>query len=168
MHSEDPADWERAWTEYLEPLSRSYPDRYADEIKAFRGRTEPVAELRGPAAGRAERYPGSEAERFYQEGVRLCQAGDFAGARRAWERVVAAYAGIEGEARWVELARAGRRPAAGPGGDLHRPPAAAALRQALEAGADAGLPASPRRRPRSSTPWTPCTGTTRTRPRSNR
>jgi hypothetical protein len=132
MKSEDPADWEKAWTDYLEPLSRSYPDRYAEDIKAFRARTEPLAELRkAQAAGRLAKY-GSEAERFYQEGVRLCQAGDFAGARRTWERVVAAYAGIEGEAHWVEQARvaAARLPAQE--GALHRPVAAPAIRQALD------------------------------------
>ena len=45
---------------------------------------------------------------------------------------MAAYAGIEGEARWVDLARqaAARLPAQE--GTLHRPAAAAALRQALE------------------------------------
>src|SRR5262249_54030123 len=73
MHSEDPADGEKAWSEYLEPLSREFPDRYAEEIKAFRARTEPQAELRkAQAAGRAVRYK-SEAERFYQEGVRQAQ-----------------------------------------------------------------------------------------------
>jgi eukaryotic-like serine/threonine-protein kinase len=132
MHSEDPADWEKAWTEYLEPLSREYPDKYADEIKAFRARTEPLAELRkAQAAGKAAKYT-SEAERFYQQGVRLCQAGDFAGARRTWERVVAAYSGIESEARWVELARqaAGRLPPQE--GTLHRPAAAASFRASLD------------------------------------
>jgi hypothetical protein len=131
MRSEDPADWERAWHDYLEPLSRDHPDRYADEIKAFRARTEPLAELRrAMAAGRAARY-GSEAERYYHEGARLCAAGDFAAARRTWERVVLAYAGIESEAHWVELSRqaAARMPAQE--GALHRPASAAALREAL-------------------------------------
>ncbi|HKB03961.1 MAG TPA: serine/threonine-protein kinase, partial [Gemmataceae bacterium] len=105
MRSDDPADWEKAWTEYLEPLSREYPDKYADEIKAFRARTQPLAELRrAQAGGRNAKYT-SEAERFYHEGLRLVEAGDFAGARRTWERVAAAFAGVESEARWVELAR---------------------------------------------------------------
>jgi hypothetical protein len=132
MRSEDPADWEKAWADYLGPLSRDHPDRYAEEIKAFRARTEPLAELRkAQAAGRVARY-GSEAERFYHEGVRLVQAGDSAAAKRTWERVVAAYAGIDGEARWVDLARqaASRLPAQE--GALHRPASAAALKQALE------------------------------------
>jgi eukaryotic-like serine/threonine-protein kinase len=131
MKSEDPADWEKAWNDYLEPLSRDHPDRYADEIKAFRARTEPLAELRrAQATGRVARY-NSEAERFYQQGVRLSAAGDFAGARRTWERVVTAYAGIESEAHWVELSRqaAARMPTQE--GALHRPASASAIREAL-------------------------------------
>jgi eukaryotic-like serine/threonine-protein kinase len=132
MRSDDPADWEKAWNDYLEPLSREYPDKYADEIKAFRARTEPLAELRkAQAAGRAAKYT-SEAERFYHEGVRLCQAGDFAAARRVWERLVAAYAGIESEARWVELARVAAARLPTQEGTLHRPAAANALRASLD------------------------------------
>lgn len=132
MRSEDPADWQKAWDEYLEPLSRDHPDKYADEIKAFRARTEPLAELRkAQAVGRAVKYT-SEAERFYHEGVRLAQAGDFGAARRTWERVVVAYAGIEGEARWVELARVAATRLPTQEGALQRPAAAAAIRQALD------------------------------------
>lgn len=131
MHSDDPADWERAWTDYLEPLSRRYPDKYADEIKAFRARTEPAGELRrAQAAGRAARYK-SEAERFYQEGVKRCQAGDFVGARREWERVVAAFAGVESEAHWVELARQAAARMPPQEGALHRPAGAAAVNASL-------------------------------------
>jgi eukaryotic-like serine/threonine-protein kinase len=131
MHSDDPADWERAWTEYLEPLARRYPDRYAEEIKAFRSRTEPAAELRRAlTAGRTVKI-ASEAERFYQDGVKLCQAGDFAGARGEWERVVTAFAGIESEARWVDLSRQaiGRLPPQD--GALKRPASLAAIKSAL-------------------------------------
>jgi hypothetical protein len=91
-----------------------------------------LAELRkAQAAGRTVKY-SSEAERFYQEGVRLAQAGNFAAARRMWDRVVVAYAGIESEARWVDLARqaASRLPAQE--GTMHRPAAAAALRASLD------------------------------------
>lgn len=132
MRSEDPADWERAWNDYLGPLSRDHPDKYADEIKAFRSRIEPQGDLRKAyAAGKAARYT-SEAERFYHEGLRLAQAGDFAAAKRMWERVVTAYAGIEGEVRWVDQARQAAARIAVQEGTLRRPAAAAALRQALE------------------------------------
>ena len=132
MRSEDPADWEKAWTEYLEPLSRDHPDKYAEEIKAFRARIEPQGDLRKAyAAGKAARYK-SEAERFYHEGLRLAQAGDFAGAKRTWERVVTAYAGISGEARWVDAARQAASRIPVQEGALQRPASAAAIRQALE------------------------------------
>jgi hypothetical protein len=131
MKSEDPADWERAWTDYLEPLSRDHPDRYADEIKAFRSRMEPMAELRrAQANGRSAKY-GSEAERFYQEGVRLCAAGDFAAARRTWERVVLAYAGIPSESHWVDLSRQAAARVPSQEGALHRPSSSSAIREAL-------------------------------------
>jgi hypothetical protein len=128
MQSDDPADWEKAWSDYLEPLSREHPDRYAEEIKAFRARTDPQAELRrAQAAGRAARYT-SEAERFFHEGVQLARAGNFAGARRVWERTATAFAGVASEARWVELCRqaAARIPTSE--GALHRPATAAAIR----------------------------------------
>jgi eukaryotic-like serine/threonine-protein kinase len=132
MRSESPADWERAWTEYLEPLSREYPDRYAEEIKAFRARTEPLGELRkAQATGRAAKY-GSEAERFYQEGVRLCQAGDFAAARRTWERVATAFAGIESEKHWVELARQAAGRLTAQDGALRKPAAATTIRATIQ------------------------------------
>ncbi len=132
MRSDAPADWERAWTEYLEPLSRRFPDQHADEIKAFRARTEPAAELRKALAVGRVAKPSSEAERFYQDGVKLCQAGDFAGARRNWERVATAFAGIDSESRWVELARQaiGRLPPQE--GALKRPESAATIRAAID------------------------------------
>lgn len=132
MHSDDPSDWDQAWNEYLEPLSRRHPDRYAEEIKAFRGRIEPAGELRRAlVAGRAAKS-SSEAERFYQNGVKLAQAGDFAGARREWERVVAAFAGIDTETRWVELARQAIGRVQPQEGALKRPASAATLKAAIQ------------------------------------
>jgi serine/threonine protein kinase len=132
MRSDDPADWERAWTDYLEPLSRRHPDRYTEQIEAFRARMHPAAELRRSlASGKAVKYT-SEAERFYQEGVKLCQSGNFAGARREWERVVTAFAGIESEARWVELARQAITRMPPQDGALKRPESVATLKAALD------------------------------------
>jgi serine/threonine protein kinase len=132
MHSDDPADWDRAWNDYLEPLSRRHPDKYADEIKAFRARTEPAAELRRSlATGRAVK-PGSEAERFYQDGVKLCQAGDFSAARHQWERVMTVFSGIESESRWVELARQAISRLPPQDGALKRPGGAASIRATIE------------------------------------
>jgi hypothetical protein len=130
MRSDDPADWDRAWAEYLQPLSRDHPDRYADEVKAFRARTEPLGELRKAiATGKRAGYQ-SEAERWYHAGLELCRAGDFAGAKRLWDRVVVVYGGVDD--KWVEFSRqaAARVP---PGdGALRRPAAATEVRAALD------------------------------------
>jgi hypothetical protein len=82
------------------------------------------------ALGKNTKY-GSEAERFYNEGVRLCQAGDFAAARHTWERVVAAYAGIEAANLWVELSRQAAARVTPQEGTLHRPASTTALHDAL-------------------------------------
>jgi len=64
--------------------------------------------------------------------VKRCEAGDFGGARRHWDRVVAAYSGVESEARWVDLARQASAKMPGQEGALHRPAARATLDAALE------------------------------------
>ena len=46
MQSDNPADWDRAWDDYLGPLSRKYPDKYADEVKAFDEKVRGHRELR--------------------------------------------------------------------------------------------------------------------------
>ena len=107
LASENPADWDRAEDEYLDPLSRRFPDRYADEVKAARARTADRKELtRAVAQGGRVKY-ASEAERGYQIGLRLAQAGDVGGARRTWELVAGGFAGSPADARWVALANAG-------------------------------------------------------------
>ena len=124
MRSDDPADWETAWNDYLEPLSRRFPDQHAEEVRSFRARAEPLGELRrAQTAGKAARYAG-EAERFYAAGLRLCQAGDFAGAKRVWERVVVAFGGVESETHWVAQARQAAARVTPQTGALHRPTAA--------------------------------------------
>src|SRR5205085_10504211 len=40
MASDRPADWQRAWADYLEPLQERYPNSYRDEVKAFRRRLD--------------------------------------------------------------------------------------------------------------------------------
>lgn len=130
MKSDDPADWEKAWTEYLQPLAREYPDKYADEVKAFRARTEPLGELRRAiAAGRAAR-PATEADRLYHAGLELCRAGDFAGAKRVWDRVAVVYAGADD--KWAEFSRQAAAKVPTRDGALRRPAAAAEVRSALD------------------------------------
>jgi hypothetical protein len=130
MRSDDPADWDKAWTEYLEPLSRDYPDKYADEIRAFRARTEPLGELRKAiATGRKTSYT-SEAERLYHAGLELSRVGDFAAAKRIWERVVVVYGGTDD--KWVEFSRQAAARVPTGEGTMRRPTTAAEVRAALD------------------------------------
>jgi eukaryotic-like serine/threonine-protein kinase len=106
MQSEKPEDWEKAWDEYLSRLSQKYPDQYAKEVADMKFRVERIRELRlGFNIGK-QSQPRSEAERFYYEGYRLCQAGDFAGAKQRWQNLIGAFGALESEKeqRWVKAA----------------------------------------------------------------
>lgn len=109
LESENPADWDKAWSDYLEPLSRKYPDRFQDEVKEAKRRIDVQGDLRRAFVTGKSVHPRSEAERFYNEGLRLVQAGEFATARRVWDNLIRAYERIESEKQWVVLARAGKQ-----------------------------------------------------------
>ncbi|MFO0849430.1 MAG: serine/threonine-protein kinase [Gemmataceae bacterium] len=129
LASDDPADWERAWDEYLEPLSRKFPDQYADEVAATRARVDARRELRRAVEqGRLVRYR-SEAERLFYHGLRLAQAGEAAAARRTWEALSTGFAGVEAEKGWVRLAAVGLA-------ELDRKPPSAPDRAGLTAALD--------------------------------
>jgi hypothetical protein len=107
VQSEDPADWDRAWDDYLEPLSRKHPERYAEEVARAKTRIRDRKELLRAVAEGARLEVRSEAERGYMRGLRLAQAGEAGAARRTWNAVVVAYGALETESRWVLLSRAG-------------------------------------------------------------
>jgi hypothetical protein len=107
VNSDDPADWDRAWDEYLDPLSRKHPDRYAAEVAAAKARIRDRKELLRAVAEGAKPDSRSEAERGYLRGLRLAQLGDTAAARKTWQAVTTAFASAESESRWVGLASAG-------------------------------------------------------------
>jgi serine/threonine-protein kinase len=142
MRSEDPADWDRAWTEYLEPLQRRYPDHpYQEQIKQCRQKIDDYSALRRALATVGSSVPKSEAQRFYQRGLRRCQEGNAPAARLIWQNVVTAFEGIESEERWVHLAAAGLAEL-----DRRASPAAghpdASVDQALERARQADAPAA--------------------------
>jgi hypothetical protein len=47
----------------------------------------------------------SEAQRFYQQGLRLSRAGDATAARQVWRNLVRAFEPVEAEQEWVQLAK---------------------------------------------------------------
>jgi serine/threonine-protein kinase len=105
LQSDNSDDWDRAW-DYFDRLSRNYPnDPRAEEARQAlqeieRRRALARAELRAGRAG-----PVSEAQWFYEEGLRLQQRGDAAGAERVWTNLVQAFGDVEDETPWVNLAR---------------------------------------------------------------
>jgi hypothetical protein len=107
LESNNPADWDKAWDDYLEPLSRKYPDRFTAEVAAARTKVLDRRELRRAVAEGARADPRTDAERAYLRGLRLAQAGDAEAARKVWQALVAGFGAVESEQRWVELARAG-------------------------------------------------------------
>jgi eukaryotic-like serine/threonine-protein kinase len=105
MQSDNPDDWEKAWDDYLEPLQRKHPDYRKEEVAEFKKKVDAARAVR-----RAERVarltePPSEAQWFYQRGLRLRQEGREEEARKVWQGLVAAFDGVPAEKPWVRLAR---------------------------------------------------------------
>jgi serine/threonine-protein kinase len=93
MESGAEVDMQRAWTDYLDPLEREYPEhRYKEEVEKLRQKWE------------AARAP-SEAQRFFQQGELLARQGNPAAARQMWHNLIDAFAEVEAEKAWVERAR---------------------------------------------------------------
>jgi serine/threonine-protein kinase len=99
MASKRLADQERAWSEYLLPLSERYPDNpYRDEVEKLRRQLE--------ATRRADQgIPAGEGQRFFEEGERLLKEGRAAQARQVWTNLVTAFDGVAAEKTWVARAR---------------------------------------------------------------
>ncbi len=105
MQSQDPADWETAWDTYLGPLLDKHPDTpHRAEVERFRTLVEGAKAAR--QAQRAARWAGpmSEAQWFYQEGLRWLQQGNETEARRTWKLLVRAFQDVPSEKPWVRLA----------------------------------------------------------------
>jgi serine/threonine protein kinase len=106
IESPNPDDWEKA-ADYLEELSRKYPNRFTEEVAAARGKVKARRDLKRAIADGAKVEPQSEAERAYLRGLSLAQAGDPVAARRTWRALVDAFSGVPSESRWVDLAATG-------------------------------------------------------------
>jgi hypothetical protein len=105
MQSPDSADWLTAWDKYLGPLLDKYPDTpHRAEVEEMRRRYESAQAARQAQRAARRAGPMSEAQWFYQEGLRQCQQGDEAGARRVWKALVSAFRDVSSEEPWVRLA----------------------------------------------------------------
>jgi len=94
MASSDPVDWHTAWKEYLEPLNTRYPDHpYQEELARFHEKVE--------TSRRSGESP-SDAQRFFRRGEQLRKEGQYLQAKKVWENLKQAFAGVDSEKEWVE------------------------------------------------------------------
>jgi serine/threonine-protein kinase len=105
MASSDPDDWDKGWDKYLQALDASQlGEVHQEELAEFRRRMEGrEAERR---AGLKAHFvgPPSEAQWFYELGLRQRQQGDEKAARATWKRLSAAFRDVPQEAPWVRRA----------------------------------------------------------------
>jgi serine/threonine protein kinase len=97
MESDNLAEMQHAWVDYLDPLQTRFPDNpYQEKVEAFR--------LKLDAA--KSRHPG-EAQRFFQQGELLRQQGNLAAARQIWSSLIDVFQEVDSEKEWVQRARRG-------------------------------------------------------------
>ena len=103
VESDDPADWDKAWDDYLEPLSTKYPGEYAGEVRAAKAKLSDRRKLRRAIEEGAKVEFSCESERLYQRGLAFAQVGESDEAARTWMSVTSK----PGEERWWKLAQVG-------------------------------------------------------------
>jgi hypothetical protein len=103
VRSDNADDWYRA-REQLEQLKRRFPDFRAEETAALEKKLDEYDAAR--ASERAARFAGpmTEAQWFFQLGMRLRQQGDEAGARRVWTALREVFKDVPSEQAWVRKA----------------------------------------------------------------
>ncbi|HVS38206.1 MAG TPA: protein kinase, partial [Gemmataceae bacterium] len=102
--SSDQDDWDKA-LEYFDALDRNYPNHpYHKEVDELRRRVADRDAARQAARAARLAGPMSEAQWFFEDGMRLCQRGDADGARRTWKALALAFSQSPEDAPWVSLA----------------------------------------------------------------
>jgi hypothetical protein len=105
MRSEDPDDWETAWRKYFEPLRERFPEHpHQEEVQQFWQRIEDQRAQKDAAFLARKAAVLTEAQWFYEEGLRQRQQGQTAEAEETWRNLVRLFAGVASEKPWVELA----------------------------------------------------------------
>ena len=107
MASDNPEDWDTARDDYLDPLTKWYPDWRREEVGDVRRFLLERKELARTFGHFEKAKYGSEAERLYHRGLKLVQVADAGAARRTWESLVQLFAIFPDDRHWVELAKRG-------------------------------------------------------------
>jgi serine/threonine-protein kinase len=104
--SDDPDDWDRAFSDYFDRLEAKFPDtQYKKSVEEFRAQFEERQALRRAERRAEQTVIASDGQWFYMEGLRLRQRGEEKAARRVWEDLVRAFADVKSEQPWVVLAK---------------------------------------------------------------
>jgi serine/threonine protein kinase len=107
LQSNDPAQWEEGWNNYLAPLIKDFPTHpRSAEAENLHHQIDARKSLR-KALGRKKPEAISEAQRFYQKGLQQFEAGELDSARTTWQNVAQAFAGATAENTWTVLAAEG-------------------------------------------------------------
>ncbi|MGL4552494.1 MAG: protein kinase domain-containing protein, partial [Gemmataceae bacterium] len=106
MASADPDDWEKAFERFLDPLDERFPGHaHQADVAALRVKLEDArAERRAERAARGKAEM-SEANWFFEQGMRQRRQGDEDAARATWTRLVAAFGDVPAERPWVRKAK---------------------------------------------------------------
>jgi hypothetical protein len=107
LNSENPADWDRAWDDYLQPLNEKYPQAHAAEVNAARMKIADRKKLKKAIDDSGKAKAGSEAERLYLRGLALLQSGDVDQAKQTWQSLRILFDVNPEEERWLKLAELG-------------------------------------------------------------
>jgi len=103
LESDNPADWDKAWDDYLEPLSTKYPGEYAEEVRVAKAKLSDRRKLRRAIDDGAKIEFSGDGERLYARGLAFAQVGDGDEAERTWK----ALPSKSGDERWWKLAQIG-------------------------------------------------------------
>jgi serine/threonine-protein kinase len=102
LESDKEDDWLKGW-EKLEKVGARQPDGpHAADIDRYQQKVQNLLKSR-QAALHADHL--SEAQWFYEQGLRRRQQGDADGARTTWRNLVRSFRDVSGEQRWVRLAQ---------------------------------------------------------------
>jgi serine/threonine-protein kinase len=106
MASEEPDDWLKAEDEFLNPLEQRFPNHaHHAEVEAFKAKLQGYKDERAAVRTAKVAGPMTEAQWFFQKGMRQRQVGEEAGARETWRNLVDAFGPVRSERPWVRRAQ---------------------------------------------------------------
>lgn len=105
VDSDSPVDWDRAWTEYLEPLQKRKTNQIITEkLKHLQKTIEEKQQGQEAHLLVKKVNPMTEAQWFYNLGLRYSQQGRDEEALKIWNNLFKAFQQVPSEKAWVALA----------------------------------------------------------------